>query len=221
MRHRVSGFKLGRNTEHRRAMWRNMANSLFTHGQITTTVTRAKSVRPFIEKLITAARKGDLASRRRVIASLEDRIAVRTEDDPDVRRNRYGEVVGGPRVVKKLFDEIAPRFADRAGGYTRIVRLGRHRIGDGGDLCVLQLVGEESGPSVSGQFSRRREQADRRMAFAARQRRQGDGAVETASATEAPPEEEAVVAEVAAAAEAVSPEDSPADEPDDNAEKSA
>ena len=70
------------------------------------TVTRAKSVRPFIEKLITAARKGDLASRRRVIASLEDRIAVRTEDDPDVRRNRYGEVVGGPRVVKKLFDEI-------------------------------------------------------------------------------------------------------------------
>jgi len=158
-------------------MWRNMANSLFTHGQITTTVTRAKSVQGFVEKLISVARKGDLASRRRVIAALEDRIAVRSEDDPDVDRNRYGEVVGGPRVVKKLFDEIAPRFADRTGGYTRIVRLGRHRIGDGADLCVLQLVGDESGPQVSGQYSRRRKQADNRMAFAARLRKQGGESV--------------------------------------------
>lgn len=191
MRHRIAGYKLGRNTEHRRAMWRNMANSLFTHGQITTTVTRAKSVQGFVEKMISVARKGDLASRRRVIAALEDRIAVRSEDDPDVDRNRYGEVVGGPRVVKKLFDEIAPRFADRTGGYTRIVKLGRHRIGDGADLCVLQLVGDESGPQVSGQYSRRRKQADNRMAFAARLRKQGgeDASPETAVA-EAKPDAE-------------------------------
>lgn len=188
MRHRIAGYKLGRNTEHRRAMWRNMANSLFIHGQITTTVTRAKSVQGFVEKLISMARKGDLVSRRRVIAALEDRIAVRGDDDPDVNRNRYGEVVSGPRVVKKLFDEIAPRFADRTGGYTRIVRTGRHRIGDGADLCVLQLVGDESGPQVSGQYSRRRKQADNRMAFAARLRKQGGDAAsaETAVAETTP-----------------------------------
>jgi len=171
MRHRVGGYKLGRDTEHRRAMWRNMAVSLFTHGQIQTTVTKAKSVRPFVEKLITAARKGDLASRRRVIAAIQDLIIVKNDDDADVKRNKFGELLDGPRVVKKLFDEIAPQYADRAGGYTRIVRLGRHRIGDGSDLCVLQLVGGEQGPQVSGQHSRRRQKADRRMEYAAQLRK--------------------------------------------------
>ncbi len=175
MRHRVNGYKLSRDTEHRRAMWRNMAASLFTHGQITTTVTKAKSVRPFVEKLITAARKADLASRRRVIAELQDRIMVRSDDDPDVQRNKYGELRSGPRLIRKLFDEIGPRYADRAGGYTRIVRLSRHRIGDGGDLCVLQLVGSEEGPQVSGQVSRRRQKQDRRMEYAARLRRDHGG----------------------------------------------
>jgi len=168
MRHRIAGFKLGRDTEHRRALWRNLAVALFTHGQITTTIPKAKSVKPFVEKLITAARKGDLASRRRVIAQLQDRILVKSEDDESVTRNKYGEVVDGPRVVKKLFDEIAPRYATRPGGYTRIVRLGKHRIGDGSDLCVLQLVGQdESGPQVSGQYSRRRDKANHRMDVAA------------------------------------------------------
>jgi len=146
MRHRVGGYKLSRHTHHRRAMWRNMAVSLFTHGQITTTIPKAKSVQPFVERLITLARKGDLAARRRVIAKLGDLIMVKGDDDADVKRNKYGEVVGGPRLVKKLFDEIAPTYADRSGGYTRVVRLGTHRIGDGGDLCVLQLVGGEDGP---------------------------------------------------------------------------
>lgn len=187
MRHRVSGYKLSRNTAHRRAMWRNMAISLFTHGQITTTVTKAKSVRPFVEKLITTARKGDLASRRRVLAVLRDPIMVKHEDDPDVERNRYGEVISGPRLVKKLFDEIGPRYVDRPGGYTRIVRLGKHRIGDGGDLCVLQLVGDEKGPQVSGQYSRRRQKADHRMEYAARLRRGGtEAAVATAELPEEP-----------------------------------
>ncbi len=173
MRHRVAGYRLGRDTEHRRSLWRNLATALFTHGQITTTIPKAKSVRPFVEKLISAARKGDLAARRRVIAALQDRIMVADDQDESVTRNKYGELVDGPRVVKKLFDEIAPRYADRPGGYTRIVRLGRHRIGDGGDLCVLQLVGqEETGPQVSGQYSRRRDKANRRMEIAAKLRKE-------------------------------------------------
>jgi large subunit ribosomal protein L17 len=188
MRHRVSGYKLGRNTAHRRAMWRNMTIALFTHGQITTTVPKAKSVQPLVERLITTARKGDLASRRRVIATIGNPIAIRNDDDPDIQRNKYGEVTGGPRLVKKLFEEIAPKFADRPGGYTRIVRLGKHRIGDAADLCVLQLVGNEDGPQVSGQYSRRRDKANKRMEFAA-QRRKGM-AKQQASAAEVPAAED-------------------------------
>ena len=83
MRHRVSGYKLGRNTAHRRAMWRNMAVALFSHGQIQTTLAKAKSVQPLVERLITAARKGDLASRRRVLATLHDPIIVKNDEDDD------------------------------------------------------------------------------------------------------------------------------------------
>lgn len=192
MRHRVAGRTLGRRTNHRIAMWRNMSVALFTHGQITTTVPKAKSLKPFVEKLITAAKKGDLASRRRVISQLGgDRIMVRHEDDDNVERNKYGEITNAPRVVKHLFDEIAPRYADRTGGYTRIIRLGKHRIGDGSDLCVIQLVSnEDSGPQVSGQGSRRRDKANRRMEFAAALRK---GAAES----EAPAEAEAEEAETA------------------------
>ena len=196
MRHRVAGRTLGRKTNHRKAMWRNLAVSLFTHGQITTTVPKAKSVKPFVEKLIHAAKKGDLASRRRVIAALGgDRLLVRGEDDEAVDRNSYGEVRKAPRVVKHLFDDIAPRFAQRNGGYTRIVKLARHRIGDGADLCVLQLVrDEESGPQVSGQYSRRREQANKRMERAASLRKGEDAGAseaEVAVADEGPGEEPA------------------------------
>lgn len=169
MRHRCAGYKLGRDTEHRKAMRRNMVIALLTHGQITTTLPKAKSVQPFVEKLITVARKGDLASRRRVISAIGDPVLMSEEDE--VKRNRFGEVVGGPRVVKKLFDEIAPKYTERPGGYTRIVRLGKCRIGDGGDLCLLQLVGDEDGPQVSGRFSRRRTMADNRMTFAAKLRK--------------------------------------------------
>ena len=176
MRHRVAGYKLGRDTEHRSAMRRNMAIALFTHGQITTTVPKAKSVQPFVEKIITAARKGDLTARRRVLKAIGDpfivNFDVKHDDAPDnYQVNRYGDLVGGPRVVQKLFDEIGPRYADRAGGYTRIVRLASHRIGDGADLCVLQLVGDEEGPQVAGQYSRRRDKANRRMEFAAKLRK--------------------------------------------------
>ena len=184
MRHRVRGFKLGRHTNHRKAMWRNMAVSLFTHGQITTTIPKAKSVVPFVEKLITAAKKGDLASRRRVIKMIGDRIMIKSEDDPAITRNKYGEIVSGPKVVKTLFDEIAPKYADRTGGYTRIIKLAKHRIGDGASLCVLQLVGDEdmSAPQVSGQYSRRRDKANKRMEFAAAKRRGGSEESATAVA---------------------------------------
>jgi len=180
MRHKVAGRTLGRKTNHRIAMWRNMAVALFTHGQITTTLPKAKSVQPFVEKLITTARRGDLTARRRVVKAIgnpilvpfdlkdHDRKALRADG---YRVNSYHELQDGPRVVQKLFDEIAPRYADRPGGYTRIIKLARHRIGDGADLCVLQLVGDEDGPQVAGRFSRRREKANHREAFAARVRK--------------------------------------------------
>lgn len=192
MRHRMAGRKLGRNTPHRKAMWRNMAVSLFTHGQITTTLPKAKSVKPLVEKIITVAKRGDINARRRITAMLgRDRIMVRSEEAEGLVRNKYGELTGGPKIVKEIVDEIAPRFSDRDGGYTRIIRLDKHRIGDSSQLCVLQLVGdEEEGPQISGRYSRRRDKANKRMTFAANLRK-GDAEEETAEAVaeEAPAEE--------------------------------
>ncbi|MEM1213116.1 MAG: 50S ribosomal protein L17 [Planctomycetota bacterium] len=193
MRHRVYGRTLGRRTNHRISMFRNMSVSLFTHGQITTTVPKAKALKPFVEKLITAAKKGDLASRRRVIAQLGgDKIMVANDEDEAVNalRNKYGEISNqartkAPRVVKKLFDEIAPQYADRDGGYTRIVKLSQHRIGDGSDLCVLMLISEEDGGPQVGGKGVRKAKANRRMDFAAKLRK-GAGGEEAA---EAPAEE--------------------------------
>ncbi len=133
MRHRVAGRHLSRTSAHRRALRRNLAASLFEHGTITTTVEKAKFVRPFAEKLITLARKGTLAARRRVIALLQDR---------DICKVENGEPVKTGTVVQKLFNEIGPSFADRNGGYTRIIRLPLRRVGDNGQLVLLQLVTE-------------------------------------------------------------------------------
>ena len=173
MRHRVAGYQLSRDSEHRWADRRNLAVALFTHGQIATTLPKAKMVQPFVEKIITQARTGTIAARRLVTSQLgRDHIMVKDDKDTAVKRNAYGELVSGPRVVKKLFDEIAPKYSDRPGGYTRIIKLPRHRIGDGTTLVLLQLVGqEEVGPQVSGQYSRRREKANRRMEFAAKLRK--------------------------------------------------
>jgi len=192
MRHRVAGYKLARTASHRRAMRRNMAIAFFTHGQITTTVPKAKSVQPFVEQLITLARQGTLAARRRLIQALGDPIMVKSDADAGVDRNKYGELVDGPRLVKKLMEEIGPKFADRQGGYSRIVRLGKHRIGDASDLCVLQLVGSEEGPQVAGQYSRRRNKANRRMDFAAKVRKSRTESADAGTATaEAPAEPKA------------------------------
>lgn len=182
MRHAVAGYKLGRDSEHRRAMFRNLAIALFTHEQITTTHTKAKAVQPLVEKLITLARKGDLASRRRAQSYIGNTILVKKDVDwgkPPTRGDGYRvskrreKLLHGPRVISKLFGEIGPRFADRPGGYTRIVKLGRHRIGDAADLVVLQLIGseEEGAPSLRGRYSRRRQKQDNRTAFAAKLRK--------------------------------------------------
>ncbi len=133
MRHRVAGRKLNRTGEHRLALRRNMVASLFEHETISTTIQKAKDVRPFAEKLITLAKKGSLAHRRRAIALLGNR-AIFAEED--------GQMVKKGTVVGKLFSDIGPRYLERAGGYTRIIQMPLRRLGDNGQLVILQLVGE-------------------------------------------------------------------------------
>lgn len=131
MRHRVAGRHLSRTSEHRLALRRNLAASLFEHETISTTLEKAKEVRGFAEKLITLAKKGTLPARRRAIAMLNNR-AIYAEEE--------GKMVKKGTVVGKLFSEIGPRYLDRAGGYTRIIKLSKCRLGDGGQLVLLQLV---------------------------------------------------------------------------------
>jgi large subunit ribosomal protein L17 len=154
MRHRVFGKQLSRNTAHRKALRRNMAASLIEHGAIRTTIVKAKELRPFIERLITIARRGTLHARRQVIAMLRDRDIV----------DKEGELYE-KTVVQKLIDEVATRYADRPGGYTRIIRLSERRIGDGGQTCLLQLVEESApaAPETPTAGSRRRRRAARRQ----------------------------------------------------------
>ncbi len=116
MRHRVSGRKLSRHTQHRQLMFRNMVVSLLTHERIKTTLPKAKELRSWAEKIVTLGKKGDLAARRRAFDFLRDRDA-----------------------VKKLFEEIAPRFKDRQGGYTRIYKTG-WRPGDAAPLSLIELT---------------------------------------------------------------------------------
>jgi large subunit ribosomal protein L17 len=118
MRHRAKGRQLSRTSTHRRAMLNNMATSLFEHGRVVTTEAKAKELRPFAEKLITLARRGDLHARRLVQRKIKDR-----------------------ETLSRLFSEIGPRFAVRPGGYTRILKLG-HREGDGADIARIELLAE-------------------------------------------------------------------------------
>ena len=116
MRHRKKGRKLSRSPSHRRATLRNLAANLFRHGRIETTTAKAKELRPFAERLITLAKRGDLHARRLAAQKLHDKVAVGT-----------------------LFDEVGPRFAERPGGYTRILKLGS-RKGDAADMSLIELV---------------------------------------------------------------------------------
>ena len=119
MRHRVRGRKLGRTTAHRKALFRNQLTALFTHDRIVTTLAKAKELRPLAERMVTLAGTGTLPARRKVLTMVPDK-----------------------EVVRRLFDEIAPRFTDRPGGYTRVMRLGRRR-GDGAELAIIEFVDYE------------------------------------------------------------------------------
>ena len=161
--HMIRGRQLSRDTEHRKALRRNLTQSLFEHGKVRTTLPKAKEVRAFAEKLITEARKGTLLARRRVIAQLNDRRLV--DEDQEFITNDKGRVL---TVVQKLFNDVAPKFSDRQGGYTRIIKLPNYRIGDAGSLVLLQLCTEESAPKGSARRSAglRRKRNERKHQFA-------------------------------------------------------
>jgi len=128
MRHNNSGKKLSRNPSHRKALLRNLSKALFEYGRIRTTETKAKELRGVVESLITLAKKNDLASRRLAYVDL-----------------------GSHQLVKKLFDEIAPRFAGIPGGYTRVVKLAMPRPGDSAPMAIIELtrMGEVSSADVT------------------------------------------------------------------------
>jgi len=153
MRHRNFGRKLSRNTEHRRALLRNLVTSLIVEERIETTVAKAKAARTVAERIITLGKRGDLHARRLAASYLMTAAA-----------------------LKKLFEDVAKRYAQRAGGYTRIVRTG-WRKGDGSDVAVLELIGTE--------VLQKRAEARAKKAEAARQRREE----EQRAVGQAPPEE--------------------------------
>jgi large subunit ribosomal protein L17 len=134
MRHKYGGRKLNRTSSHRKALFRNMAAALIKHEQITTTLPKARELRPYVEKLITLAKHGGLSNRRLAHARLLD-----------------------DTQLVKLFDVLAARYADRAGGYTRVIKAG-FRAGDASAMAVIELVdrdvdakGQDSGPVYSGE----------------------------------------------------------------------
>ena len=132
MRHRLAHRKLGRDTQHRRALLRNQAEALLRHERIETTIPKAKELRPFVERLITVAKRGVKAGEANGRTLAAKRLVMRD--------------LANTEVLEKLFDQLAPRFMERPGGYTRILRLG-HRRGDGGEMAQIELVGSEYDPT--------------------------------------------------------------------------
>ena len=136
MKHNVTQKKLNRTTSHRKALLMNLSNALIKHEQITTTLPKAKALRPFVEKIITLGKNGDLKSRRKAISILQD-----------------------DKNIKKIFDIIADRYKERSGGYTRIVKIG-NRFGDNAPTAIIELVdrdeeakGKNSGPIIEKKIS--------------------------------------------------------------------
>lgn len=201
MRHRIHHKKLNRTAEHRAALHRQLAQSLFEHGQVKTTLPKAKDVQPFCEKLITLAVKvrkrsaaadqaGALSARRRIYRLLGDRCLIPAEHQGEYnamadaaraktlrmasgRRYRTGEPKGrlaftAESVMHRLIEKVAPKYEDRPGGYTRVIRLASPRLGDNAPRAVLQLVGDEAspGPLTKPAASARRRRAGARYAFA-------------------------------------------------------
>jgi large subunit ribosomal protein L17 len=159
VRHHRAGKKLGRDPSHRKALYANLAGALIEHGRIKTTVTKAKAVRPIAEQMITLGRRGDLHARRQAMAFLRSQ-----------------------EVVHKLFAEVAPRFKGRAGGYSRIVRIGP-RPGDAAEMAYLELVDFSPEEQAEEKAERRRLRLRRRQE--AEERAEAEQAVpaETAAAS--------------------------------------
>ncbi|KQT83548.1 50S ribosomal protein L17 [Aurantimonas sp. Leaf443] len=136
MRHGKSGRKLNRTAEHRKAMFANMAASLILHEQIVTTLPKAKDLRPIVEKLVTLGKRGDLHARRQAISKIRDEV-----------------------IVAKLFDAIASRYADRQGGYTRVLKAGFRR-GDNAPLAVIEFVDRDTSAKGAGDRARLEAEAE-------------------------------------------------------------
>ena len=140
MKHNITHRKLNRTSSHRKALLMNLSNALIKHEQITTTLPKAKELRPFVEKVITLGKKGDLNARRKTISILQDE-----------------------KNTKKIFDIFADRYKDRSGGYTRIVKIG-NRFGDNAPTAIIELVdrdenakGLDSGPAIEKKTSEQEE----------------------------------------------------------------
>jgi len=172
MRHRVAHRKLGRVTEHRLSMLRNQATALLRHEHLTTTVPRAKELRPFVERLITIAKRGVAAGEANGRVLNARRLVMRDVQDRE--------------VVSKLFDTIAPRFAARPGGYTRLLRIG-YRRGDSAEIAQVELVGSEFNPRAKAEADAKAEAAPKAKGVggrlrAAAERLRGKPAEETGGA---------------------------------------
>lgn len=216
MRHLVARRKLNRTAEHRLALRRNMAQNLFEHGQIQTTLTKAKDLRPWVERLITLARKardGSLAARQRLTSLLGDRAIIPEEYQEDYenmsdaarsrvlrsrsgRRYRLGQARGGQRftavsVIHYLINDVAGRYQDRAGGYTRVIKLSKRGRNDNAPLAVLQLVGQEEAPGTvtRPEKTARKRRTERRYAAAAKAVKKSRPAAESKAEAEEPPAE--------------------------------
>jgi large subunit ribosomal protein L17 len=224
MRHLVHGRKLNRTSAHRLALRRNLVQSLIEHGAVRTTVIKAKEVRSFAEKLISLAIDGSLAARQRAEALLQDRAIIPKEHQEeydkmsDAKRNKVLRARTGRRhrvnttrpglkfsaesVLTKLFKEVGPRMKKRneasncSGGYTRIIKLAERRLGDGGQLALLQIVSESDKPRTKNKekTERKRRARVKYSVYAGKprplgRRRSGKAAAKAeAAATEAPAE---------------------------------
>jgi len=189
------GYALGSNPSHHRLMLRNLAESLFEHERIRTTEAKAKALRPYAERLITKAKKGTVHHRRQVLSDIENRA-----------------------VVHKLFADIGPRFSERNGGYTRIVKLGQ-RSGDGAPMALIELVESASVTTVDSTESSRRRRGLRRPRRTSEEATEAATTDETTTDDEAPAEDED--AEPEASAEDTAETDASAEETDDAGDSGA
>jgi len=188
MRHNVSGRKLNRTAAHRKMLYRNLVTALFKHERIQTTVPKAKEARQVAEKLITFAKRGDLHARRMVARKLNE-----------------------PAVLQKLFEEIGPRYSERPGGYTRIMRLGPRR-GDNAELAILELVDNTVKPKHTDTMKRKRA----RKILEAQEKAEAQAALVEAAETKDATEEEEVEA---APADEAAPEEAAEVEASEDEEK--